>query len=127
MSTSTLKKCSAQQQIDHSENIASPAGVSRGARISSLREEILACEQQTYFRSSLLSLQRRRPEIRLLFAGNLRRRFYGSSYFISLRTADVFPVVASLPLKVRENTTGESFSKGVMEYNVWYTLDNSYF
>ena len=40
-----LEKCSAQQQIDHSENIASPAGVSKGARISSLPEEILACEQ----------------------------------------------------------------------------------
>ena len=82
-----LEKCSAQQQIDHSENIASPAGVSRGARISSLPEEILGCEH----------------------------------------AADVFPVVASLPPKVRENTTGESFSKGVMEYNVWCTLDNSYF
>ena len=45
MSTITQKKCSAQQQIDHSENIASPAGVSRRARISSLPEEMLACER----------------------------------------------------------------------------------
>ena len=51
-----LQKMLAQQQIDNSDNIASPAGVSRGARISSLLKEILACEQQTYFRSSLLSL-----------------------------------------------------------------------
>ena len=73
-----LEKCSAQQHIDHSENRASPAGVSRGARIYSLPEEILGCEQQTYFRSSLPSLRKikkRRPEIRLLFAGNPRRRF----------------------------------------------------
>ena len=69
MLTNTWKKCSAQQQINYSENIASPEGVSRGTRISSLPGEILACE-----------------------------------------TADVFAVVASLPPKHKEATTGVTFA-----------------
>ena len=55
-----LEKCSAQQQIDHSENMASPAGVSRGARISSLPEEIGNLSNRRFLRSDgnrkLLSL-----------------------------------------------------------------------
>ena len=57
--------------IDHSENIASPAGVSRGTRISSPPPPPPPPPQ-----------------------GNN-----------SLRTADVFPVVASLPPKNKEATT----------------------
>ena len=39
----------------------------------------MACEQQTHFRSSLLSLQereKRRPEMRLLFAGYLSNSLF---------------------------------------------------
>ena len=57
-------------------------GRGRGRRKKeTLARKPLACEQQTYFRSSLLSVrkregQKRRPEVRLLFAGKQTPRFW---------------------------------------------------
>ena len=59
-------------------------GRGRGKK-ETLARKLLACEQQTYIRSSLLSLRKReeetrRPEVRLLFAGKQTPRFWKTAF-----------------------------------------------
>ena len=76
----------------------------------------LACEQQTYFRSSLFSLrnyfsegEKRRPEIRLLFAGCWRagfsksRGFFCKRFLPSLPPSPLVHFLALVPFSLGQN------------------------